>query len=471
MNDTIKFGTDGWRAIIAKDYTVANVQRVAFATAQWLKKNSHAPSVVLGFDCRFGGPLFADAVIDVMLAEGVTVHFDRRFVSTPMISLACHQLQTTAGIILTASHNPPSYNGFKLKSNYGGPTTPDEIATVEALMPDGPVDVPVADQAAAEADGRLVIHDLETRYFDHVAEHFDLDAMRSSDLVLGYDAMYGAGQRILPRLLPEALTLHCDHNPGFHGQAPEPIHKNLGEFSSMLHNRKDVAFGFANDGDADRIGVYDGQGRFVDAHHVIALLIHILHKHQGMTGTVVIAFSVSKRVLALCQAYGLEVIVTKIGFKHIAGIMIEEDVLVGGEESGGIAVKGHIPERDGIWDGLVILDHLVRTGQTLDELIDEVYAVTGPWAYDRDDLHLTEPKKQEIVALCRDGAVDRLGDYTVHGVETTDGFKYDLGEERYLMIRPSGTEPVLRVYAEASDAHEVRSMLDATRAQFGIDPR
>ena len=461
--DKIKFGTDGWRAIIADTYTVANVRRVAKATAEWVKASDRDNSIVLGYDCRFGGYLFAETVIKVMASEQVKVYFDKNFVSTPMISLAATKLNTGAGVILTASHNPPSYNGYKLKSNYGGPTVPSEIQVVEDLIPSTVYaeDFKFED---LEAQGLLEYVDFEQMYFDHVVAHFDMDAIRNSQYTLAYDAMYGAGQRILPRLLPNAATLHCEYNPSFHGQAPEPIHKNLQEFSKLIKNDDSLSIGLANDGDADRIGLYNSSGEFIDAHHILLLLIHILFKYKKMTGKVVIAFSVSPKIKKMCAAYGLECQVTPIGFKHIAEIMIKDDVLVGGEESGGIAVKGHIPERDGIWDGLVILEHMAKTNTTIEELIQEVYDVVGAFSYNRNDLRLAEEKKQEIIANCKANVYKTFGSFNIEEVETIDGFKYHLGNDRNVMIRPSGTEPVLRVYAEAETAEMVEQILTETKA-------
>ena len=304
-------------------------------------------------------------------------------------------------------------------------------------------------------------------YFDHVTASFDLDAIRNSNTVLAYDAMYGAGQRILPRILPNAVTLHCDYNPGFKGQAPEPIHKNLQEFSNLIKNRNDIAFGLANDGDADRIGVYNSKGDFVDAHHILLLLIHILYKYKGLRGKVVIAFSVSNRIKKLCEHYGLEYEVTKIGFKYIAQIMIEEDVLVGGEESGGIAVKGHIPERDGIWDGLVILEYMAQSGKTIEELIEEIYEIVGAFSYNRNDLHISNELKMQVIENCKANKYSAFGNYAIEKVETTDGFKFYLGNDRTVMIRPSGTEPVLRVYAEAENMDIVEDILKSTRKAIG----
>ncbi len=459
----IKFGTDGWRAIIAREYTTDNVARVTVAAAQWLLGMSPKPSVVVGHDCRFGGELFAETTARVFCGMGVRVKLAKGFVSTPMISLGAKLLGCEAGIVITASHNPPSYNGYKLKSGYGGPTIPEEIAKVEGMIPSEAV-IPSESVEDYVKSGLLEYVDLETMYLNHVRANFDLKTINNSGKVLAFDAMYGAGQRVVPMLLPGAVLLHCEDNPGFKGQAPEPIHRNLLELAALVANSPGIDMGLANDGDADRIGMYDGEGNFVDSHHIILLLIHYLHKYKGLNGKVVVAFSVSDKIRRLCDAYGLEIEVTKIGFKYICGKMVTDDVLLGGEESGGIAVKGHVPERDGVWCGLLLLEFMAVTGKSLRELIDEVYAVVGAFAFDRNDLHLDEAVKQRIVANCESGAYKAFGSYTVDHTETIDGYKYHLDANRWLMIRPSGTEPLLRVYAEAPDLDEVNRILEAARA-------
>ncbi|MEN9700394.1 MAG: hypothetical protein RLZZ301_1592 [Bacteroidota bacterium] len=463
MATPIKFGTDGWRAIIADEFTVENVARITEATGIWIKKNYPNPRIVIGHDCRFAGELFMDTAIKVLVAQGIPVKYAKGFVSTPMISLAAHQFGCEIGIILTASHNPPSYNGFKLKAKFGGPLEPEKVTEVENLIPDQcRIDFRSVDLKTAEASGAIELVDIETRYIDHVKANFDLAAIEHSGMHFMYDAMYGAGQRVLPLILPKVSLLHCDHNPSFRGTAPEPIAKNLQELATSIQQKGNVACALATDGDADRIGLYNTRGEFVDSHHIILLLIHYLVKYKNLSGKVVIAFSVTPRVEKLCKHYGLEVEVTKIGFKEIASIMIKEDVLLGGEESGGIAVKGHIPERDGIWMGLIIWEFMAKSGKTLDELIDEVYAIVGPFQFERNDLHITEPLKQRIIANCKRNAYSQFGNYQVKEVQTTDGFKYFFDDERWVMIRPSGTEPVLRTYAEAPTLAEVREILKAT---------
>lgn len=447
----IKFGTDGWRAIIAKDFTVENVARVTQATSSWLNKSNENPTVVIGHDCRFAGELFAESVAKVLSTNKIKVKLAKGFVSTPMISLAANKLGCDLGIIITASHNPPSYNGYKLKGSYGGPLIPDHVAEIEDLIEDSyNEDLDKISMDSLIEKDAVEIVDLESMYIKHVEENFDLDTIKNSGIRLGYDAMYGAGQNVMRKLLPDSEFLHSDYNPSFMGQAPEPIHKNLLEFSELIKNSGNIDCGLATDGDADRLGFYDSKGNFVDSHHLMLLIVHYLHKYKGMNGKICVAFSATPKVAKLCFHYGLEIKTVKIGFKYICEIMLKEDILMGGEESGGIAIKGHIPERDGIWIGLVILEFMAKTGKSLNELIDEVYEIVGPFAFERSDLHIDESLKQKVLENCKNGNYKAFGKYQVDRIEDLDGYKYFFKNGDWLMIRASGTEPVLRTYAESS---------------------
>ncbi len=458
----IKFGTDGWRAIIAKDFTVDNVARVSIATAMWLKKSQGKQSVVVGHDCRFAGELFAETTAKILAHHGIKVYLAKGFISTPMISLGTKTKNATLGVVITASHNPPSYNGFKLKGSYGGPLLPEQVQEIEDIIPDSnSFDLEKLSIDDFVKAGFIEYIDLETMYVDHVEKNFDLNAIRNSSMNFAYDAMYGAGQNVMRRILPDITFLHCDENPGFEGQAPEPIHKNLLPFSNLIIESGDIDCGLATDGDADRIGLYDSKGEFVDSHHIILLLINYLVKEKKMTGKVVNAFSVTPRVKKMCEHYGLEYQVVKIGFKYVAGIMISEDVLLGGEESGGIAIKGHIPERDGIWMGLTIWEYMVKSGKTLDELIQEVYKIVGEFKFERSDMHLKEEVKERIVENCKNNKYTSFGPYKIERIETIDGWKFFFANGDWTMIRASGTEPVLRNYAEAQTTEKAFEILKA----------
>jgi len=461
--EKIKFGTDGWRAIIAQEYTVYNVARVSQGLADWLNKKGKDNTVVVGHDCRFGGQLFAETTAKVLCANGVKVLLAKGFVSTPMISMGVLKLNAQQGVVITASHNPVAYNGFKLKGPHGGPTSPREIAEVEALIPEE-VDMPTQNLQQWEESGMLQYVDLEAMYIQYLQEKFDFEALNKSPFKLAYDAMFGAGQNVVRKLLPNAVLLHCDDNPGFHGQAPEPIDKNLKELAQTLATTPELKLGLATDGDADRIGLFDQDGNYVDSHHVILLLTHYLHKYKGLNGKVAIAFSVTDRVKRMAEAYGLPVEVTPIGFKYISEIMTKEDVLVGGEESGGIAVKGHIPERDGIYDGLLIYELMTQTGKTLQQLCEEIYAVVGTFFYDRLDMHIDNDKKDAIIKKALNNEYKQFGKYTFNKIETVDGVKYHLDNGGWIMLRASGTEPLLRIYAEGNSKEETADILNDIKA-------
>jgi phosphomannomutase len=464
----IKFGTDGWRAIIAKEYTVDNVARVTLGAVDWLNKKVEKKTVLVGHDCRFAGALFAETTAKVFANAGIKVFLAKGPVSTPMVSLGTLNKKAYLGIVITASHNPPSYNGYKLKGHYGGPLLPKEVQEVEDLIPNSnTVDLDALSIEDFITKGLIEYVDLETMYLNHVEANFDMDAIRNSDMNFAYDGMFGSGQDVMRRLLPDIDFLHCEHNPGFNGIAPEPIHRNLTEFSELIKmSDGQIDCGLATDGDADRIGLYDSKGNFVDSHHIILLLIQYLVEEKGYTGKVVNAFSVSPKVRKLCAHYGLEYEVTKIGFKYIAGIMLSDDVLLGGEESGGIATKGHIPERDGIWMGLILWEYMVKSGKTLEELIEGVYDIVGSFKFERIDMHLKEEEKQAIIANCDQGVYKKFGDLAVKKIENIDGYKYFFDSDEWVMIRASGTEPVLRTYAESSTTEGAFKILEKVHAQF-----
>ncbi len=457
----IKFGTDGWRAIIAEDFTVNNVLRVSEAVSQYVI-NKGKNRIIIGHDCRFAGRLFMENAMRVFVSKGIEVLWAEGFVSTPMVSFGCAKYDAFIGVVLTASHNPPSYNGYKLKAYYGGPLGPEEVQVVEDMIPETPGDY--SHLTWEDLINSTVVKqvDLEKDYLTAIRDNFDLAAINNSGLKLAFDAMYGAGQRVVRQILNDVKEFHCDYNPSFMGQAPEPIEKNLQEVATFLKNNPGYAAALAIDGDADRIGLFNGRGEFIDSHHIILLLIHYMVKYKGMSGKVVTAFSCTPRIERLCKHYGLEHETVKIGFKYIAGKMVEDDVLLGGEESGGIAIKGHIPERDGIWMGLVIFEFMAKSGKSLDGLIQEVYDIIGPFKFERNDLHITEALKQSIIAACKNSSYSNFGPYQISRTETIDGFKFFFDDERWVMIRPSGTEPVLRVYAEAPTIEEVREILKHT---------
>lgn len=457
----IKFGTDGWRAVIAKEFTVDNVARVAIATANWLNNNYKNPSVVVGNDFRFAGELFSETVAKVLANNGIKVYLSNKKVSTPAISLAIKKLNASLGVVITASHNPPSYNGYKLKGEHGGPLLEEDIKNVESLIPDKNdffLDDINFDKLIS--DKKIILTDIEEIYVKHVFENFDIEKIKNSKFKFAFDAMYGAGQDVMRKILPDIDLLHCENNPTFKGIPPEPLHKNLQEFSNYIKNSGNISCGLAVDGDADRIALYDSKGNYIDSHHIILILIYYLHKFKNQTGKVVTGFSSTVKVEKLCSHFNIDVQRVHIGFKDICSVMLKEKVLVGGEESGGIAISSHLPERDGIWMGLTIWQFMIETGKSIEQIISEIYAITGEFAYERSDLHINEDLKQKIIKKCKENKYKNFENYKVKTVDDFDGYKYFFNDNEWLMIRPSGTEPVLRTYAESRTKKEALDILE-----------
>ena len=468
----ITFGTDGWRAVIADDYTFENLERVAHATALWLKEEyGDVPSVVLGHDTRFMSREFAEFAARVLANQGVHVTLSTSFIPTPAISWATKATDCDAGVVITASHNPPTYNGFKLKADFGGPAPPPMVATVEEAVQRVPTRTePLPALGVLQEQDRVHVEDLAAAYVLALREILDLEAIRASGLTIAHDPMYGAGKGVVAELLgrDRVVELHGDWNPGFHGQPPEPIERNLGELADTIR-REGCDVGLANDGDADRIGMFDEQGQYVSSHRILALLTKYLVEERRLTGKIVKTFSTTHMLDKMAERYALDIETTPIGFKYIATKMADDDVLVGGEESGGIAAKGHIPERDGIYIGLLITEMVVKRGKPLSALVQELYDEFGPHRTYRDDLHISEDQKRQALArLDEEGGLSEINGHTVRHVDTLDGFKH-ITASGWLLVRPSGTEPVLRVYSEAETTEAARALVKDAAAQLGID--
>lgn len=470
----IKFGTDGWRAIIGDTYTFRNVERVAAATAEWLlgrgdggPRHGAAPSVVIGYDTRFLGREFAERAAQVIGSRGVRVTLSDNFTTTPAVSWATKTYKADAGVVITASHNPPAYSGYKLKADFGGPSVPEDVAAVEAeIVPERPQDLTPFESLVDDATVQIV--DFTSEYLEALADVLDIEAIRSSGIRIAYDAMFGSGQGALTALLSEdqVLELHHDENPGFHGRAPEPIDRNLSELADLVV-AENCDIGMATDGDADRIGLYDEKGQFVDANRTMALLLKYLTQEKGMEGDVVKSFAATDLLDKMGEAYGLNVETTPIGFKYIASRMVEGNVVVGGEESGGIAAAGHIPERDGIYAGLLVVDMMVKSGRKLSELVDELMDEFGPhWSY-RRDLHIRQERKESFMRELEENGLSSVAGVSIDRVEDIDGLKFRSDAGPWVMIRPSGTEPVLRVYSEADSFENAKALVDDVAAMVG----
>ncbi len=460
----IKFGTDGWRAVIAEDYTFENLERVARATGQWILSiadgiGDGTPSAVVGYDARFQGDAFAEYTARVLASLGVRVQLADSFVTTPAVSWATKSYGHTAGVVITASHNPPRYSGFKIKSHFGAPADSAMIAEVEAEL--GRLGDGFALQDRDALGDKIEMINLREAYRNVLKDRLDIEGIRASGLKVGCDPMFGAGQGTVTDLLGprNVVEVHDDFNPGMHGQPPEPMEKNL-EYLAHVIREEGCDVGLAFDGDADRIGMMDEKGRFVDSHKILSLLAKYLSQEKGMTGSIVRTFSTTDMLDKIGRKYGLPVETMKIGFKYVAPRIIEGDVLVGGEESGGIAVKGHIPERDGIYIGLTIVEMMMARKRTLSELVEEIQEEFGPYYFARRDLHTSPERKEEFLDMMEHRRPETLAGEAVRRVEDLDGVKFRF-DDGWLMFRASGTEPVLRIYAEASTQKRADSLVAA----------
>jgi len=461
---TIAFGTDGWRAVIAKDFTFDNLSIVTQATARWITDEAITTNgVVIGHDSRFMGRQFAMHVACQFAAMGIPVRMADTIVSTPAVSWAALEYEAV-GIVITASHNPPEYNGFKIKAPFGGPATPEQIRAVEQRYGSFDAALPVADYTTYVRQGRIREIPLGQLYLEVLRSRLDLEAIRATGIRIAHDAMYGASSGVITALLGDQVhPLRGEWNPGFMGRAPEPIEKNLTELSKYITTHR-CAVGIANDGDGDRVGMYDEQGRFVDSHQVLSLLVWYLHTQKKLSGGIIKTFSTTQMLDKMAKRYNLPLIVTPIGFKYIAEKIVEGDVLVGGEESGGLAVKGHIPERDGIYIGLLVVEMMVKTGKALSELVDHLFAEFGPHYNRRNDLHTTNEKKDAMMERARKGEIQSVSDVAVERVEEVDGVKLHLADGSRVLIRASGTEPVLRIYCESTSPEDAQAKADAVSA-------
>lgn len=465
---TIKFGTDGWRAVISDTFTFENVRIVAQAIADYVREQSDTerPEVVVGFDTRFLSDRYAREVARVMAGNGVVAHLTRADAPTPAVSYAVVEKKAVAGVMITASHNPPRYNGLKLKAPFGGSALPDQARQVEALLERNQREARgpnLMEYEQALDKGFIRRFDPAWSYYQHISSLIDLDRVSNGELRVVSDPMYGSGRGafrdLLSRTRCKLYEIRGEMNPGFGGIHPEPMACYLQALvAAMQTNHADV--GLATDGDADRIGAMDALGNFVDPHHIFALTLRHLVQSRGWTGAVVRSVSTTRMVDRLAKRYGLPLYETPVGFNYIADYMLSGDVLIGGEESGGLSIKGHIPEGDGILMGMLLLEVMAEAQASLHELVEDIQREVGPTFYTRRDIPLKRPvPKAEMVARLAERAPAELAGQSVVDIGTLDGVKYVLADDAWLLIRPSGTEPVLRVYAEGHSPAEVQTLL------------
>ena len=463
----IRFGTDGWRGVIAEDFTFANVRLVARAIARRVLAGAGGqpvPHLLVGHDTRFLAREFAQAAAEAMAAEGPRVSLAAGFAPSPAISYAVVRLRAAGAVIITASHNPPQYSGVKFKASFGGSAPIAFTRGVEEEIRRLQTETSTVDRRPSTVG----IGSFEPRepWLDRLEELVDIRRIGRSGIRVALDVMYGAGQVLLAQRLRKAgcevRELHAEINPIFGGLHPEPIPIYMGDLIDSVKGWGGAGprVGFAFDGDSDRLGPVDEEGNVISPHQTLALLLRHVVQNRDMRGPVVKSVNLGHMVDAEAAARGLPVVVTPVGFKHIAEAMQRHDAVVGGEESGGFAVRGHIPERDPGLVSLLLLECMAMTGKTLGTLVRELEAQHGPRRYGRLDLRLPSLEERDRVVSALTGSPpDALLSLRVRHVETMDGVKLTRVDHSWVMLRASGTEPLLRIYAEAPSEGDVEALL------------
>lgn len=466
----IKFGTDGWRGVIAREFTFENLGLVAQATMDWMTREGLADQgLVVGYDRRFLSQEFAWRVAEVAAGNDIRVFLCDDVAPTPAVSWAARALKAGAGVMITASHNPPIYNGFKIKENFGGSARPETTRLLEQIVAynraEGRLIRSIPFEEACRS-GRIEPFDAATGYLQQLGHLVDVEAIRRAGIPAVADPMFGAGSGFFKRLLG-IDEIHAEQNPSFGGRPPEPIGENLQELCGLLATGR-YRVGLALDGDADRIGAVDERGDFFSSHAIFTLLLKHLVECKGLTGGVVKTVSSTRMIDLLAQKYDLPLYETPIGFKHICELMLDKQILMGGEESGGLGISGHIPERDGVLMGLLLLETVAMTGKGLRQQLEEIMDEIGHFYYRRIDTHISGEAKEALLQHLNNEPPATIAGRTVAATNFSDGFKFVFDNGDWLLVRPSGTEPVLRLYSEAAEPSMVDTLLRAARQIAGV---
>jgi phosphomannomutase len=475
MPTTIQFGTDGWRAIIAEDYTFDNVRIAAQGCADYFKASGKAErSIVVGYDTRYASDRFAKAVVEVLVANGIRVLLSDRPQPTPVLSYSVIDRQAGGAIIITSSHNPAAYNGFKVKSELGSSASPEMIAEIETAIDKieaaGGISA-VKRQPFGTVGDMVEVFDATPAFDEQMGRLLDLPRLRDAGFTIVADSMFGTGMGYFKRLLSGGKTrvieIRNEVNPSFPGIAPEPIRPHIDLLSErVVAEKADV--GLATDGDSDRIGAVTGDGTFVNQHQVFGLLMLYLVDQRGLSGSAVRSLTMTSMGDQFMEQRGLKVFETPVGFKFVGNTMVEEDALLGGEESGGFGFRGHIPERDAIVAGLYLLDLMVRLNKPMSGVMEYLKEKLGDWYYHRDDVTFPADQRQAILDRVAAAKPESIDGSPLVSVGTKDGYKFYAQDGSWLLIRFSGTEPLLRIYTETTSPDRVRRILQQGREIAGV---
>lgn len=465
----IKFGTDGWRAIIDQDFTPENVTKVIQAFCD-VQKNHVGQKIYVGFDRRFNSETTAKLVAQILAANGFTVFLASRFCPTPCVSWMVKTHQALAGIVVTASHNPSNWNGIKFKESYGGAASPEYTDKIEnqIVENDKKNGVGTDFHVRPEFSGEIQYFDPHTDYVTHLKKFVNIDLICKAGFKIVVDPLFGAGTDFIKNVLgSDVVQIHDVADPDFGGLNPEPIEKNLGDLKNkILETHSQI--GLATDGDADRIGAMDEEGTYVNSHQIFALLVKHNLSYRKLSGAIVKSVSTTQLIDKICKKYGVTLIETPIGFKHICAELLKHDALMGGEESGGISLREHVHERDGILNGLLLLEMMAVNGKSLQSLIQDLFREFGTFHFTRDDYHLTAEKIAEVKKITAEKNIKEVGRILVTRTDTQDGTKVCFADDSWLLMRASGTEPLLRIYAEAGSPNRVKELLEFARTHLKL---
>ncbi len=465
----IKFGTDGWRGIIADDFTVEKIKMVTSGVCKYLKLKTggrkKCPTVVVGYDTRFMSDRFAKTVSSTLAANNVKTYISSNFIPTPALSVAVVKRSADLGIMITASHNPYYYNGYKIKGSYGGSATPDIVAEIEDSVNQyikGSSCPSCYADSNFNYDKNIIVEDFTTGYRKHVLSLVDLDAVKNFNFKVLIDPMYGAAQNLYRDMLEaispgKIIEIHSVLNPAFGGINPEPIGDNLNDAVSAIKKEK-CALCICLDGDGDRVAALGEDGNFISSHHIFAVLLNHIVKNKKPAGKVVKTVSTSSVIDKICSKYGLELVTTPIGFKYISDEILKGGVVIGGEESGGLWEEGNIPERDGIFIGLKLIETMCKEGRTINNILEEIYNDFGYFVYRRLDYEISAVQKEKLKEMLSKRVPDILQTEGTREVVTIDGYKYVMDDGSWVMIRPSGTEAVVRIYAESDSEKKLNRL-------------
>jgi len=461
----IKFGTDGWRAVIAEEFTFQNVAIVTQALADYLNsENFPNRTLAVGYDRRFLSDRFASQVAAQLVANDFQALLFDEAVPTPMVSFEVKTQNLAAGIVITASHNPPEFNGFKVKAPFGGSAPPEITQQIEARL--GQTPPKLMSFAEAITTGKVKAIQPSINYGRHIADLVDLEQIKASTAKIIVDPMHGSGARWVEHLLSggkcQVTTIRANQDAYFGGVNPEPLAHHLQALSESVRETS-ALLGLATDGDADRVGAVDEQGKFINSHQIVAILLLHLAKVRKLSGAVAVTFSQSTLVKHIAKHFNLPIYETPIGFKYLAELMLTRNVLISGEESGGIGIKGNIPERDGILNSLLLAEAIIASGKTPSELLKSIWQEFGYFSYDRLDLPIEIERGQAFVEKMKSDPPLEIAEEKIVDVATLDGTKLIFEDESWLLLRQSGTEPVLRLYCEASSEEKVEKLLSAAR--------